>query len=147
MSHRTTARRSRRPGRRPLAYWLPVLAYMGVLFWLSSRERGLDLGRWGLWELSDKWQHMIGYSILGMLLFRAFRGNLAFPAVPAVLCATLVGAAYGVFDEMHQRFVPGRTMDPRDAVADVVGTLAGAVLVALAVGLARRIREGVRGRA
>jgi VanZ family protein len=120
---------------------------MGVLFWLSSRERGLDLGRWGLWELSDKWQHMIGYSILGMLLFRAFRGNLAFPAVPAVLCATLVGAAYGVLDEMHQRFVPGRTMDPRDAVADVVGTLAGAVLVALAVGLARRIREGVRGRA
>jgi hypothetical protein len=147
MSHRASADRGRRGSRRPLGYWLPVLVYMGVLFWLSSRERGLDLARWGLWELSDKWQHMIGYSVLGMLLFRAFRGNLAFPVVPSILCATLAGAAYGASDEIHQRFVPGRTMDPRDALADIVGTFVGAVVVALVAGLGRRIREGARGRA
>lgn len=132
----------RRPAVRFLAYWLPAMAYMGVLFWLSSRERGLDLRRLGLWGLSDKWQHIVAYSVLGLLLFRGFHADLRFPTLAAVLCGTLAAVAYGVFDEMHQGFVPGRDMDHRDVVADLVGSLAGATMLAATTSVAACIRRG-----
>ena len=43
-----------------------------------------------------------------------------------VLLATL----FGVTDEIHQYFVPGRQADVFDVVADAVGALAGALFVA-----------------
>lgn len=43
----------------------------------------------------------------------------------------LVGALYGLSDEWHQMFVPGRFADPRDWIADLVGLVLGyAVAVA-----------------
>jgi VanZ family protein len=40
-----------------------------------------------------------------------------------IVCAT----AYGVSDEFHQRFVPGRTADVRDVAADAIGASAAAL--------------------
>jgi VanZ family protein len=45
-------------------------------------------------------------------------------AVPHLLLLAL-GALYGVTDEVHQGYVPGRMPDPWDWVADVVGLLIG----------------------
>jgi VanZ family protein len=35
----------------------------------------------------------------------------------------LLGGFYAVLDEIHQAFVPGRTADVYDALADVIGVL------------------------
>jgi VanZ family protein len=43
-----------------------------------------------------------------------------------VLVAVALATAYGITDEVHQAFVPGRSPDPRDVVADAVGATAGA---------------------
>ena len=43
----------------------------------------------------------------------------------AALAAALA-AVYGVSDELHQSFVPGRTADGADVVADAVGAVLGA---------------------
>jgi VanZ family protein len=48
--------------------------------------------------------------------------------------AVLAGSLYGVTDEWHQSFVPGRTPAADDLVADAVGSLAGALA---AVGASR----------
>jgi VanZ family protein len=42
-----------------------------------------------------------------------------------------VGAAYALFDEWHQGWVPGRSMSPLDVVLDLAGvlTVVGALLV------------------
>ena len=40
-------------------------------------------------------------------------------------------ALYGLMDEVHQAFTPGRIADPLDWLADVVGALAVAALVLL----------------
>lgn len=104
---------------------LPPLAYMGLIFWLSSLE---DLSLLpGEVRESDKTLHGIEYAILGALWFRALAG----PLVPsrALLAAFLVSALYGVSDELHQRFVPGRNCDGWDMLADAMGALVGASLL------------------
>ncbi len=52
----------------------------------------------------------------------------------AVLCASL----YGVTDELHQYFVPGRACDPADWLVDTCGAAFGALAL---WALARRSRE------
>jgi len=43
--------------------------------------------------------------------------------------ASLLSAAfYGMTDEIHQYFVPGRSADPWDWLADTVGANAGGVM-------------------
>jgi VanZ family protein len=53
----------------------------------------------------------------------------------ARLCAVvfLCAVAYGISDELHQAFVPGRTADWQDVLADTVGAAA-------AIWLAWRLR-------
>ncbi|MCX8174042.1 MAG: VanZ family protein [Thermoplasmata archaeon] len=53
----------------------------------------------------------------------------------AVNFAWLAGALYGIVDEYHQSFVPGRSMDWKDAVADASGVFLG-ILIAVPVVLA-----------
>ena len=43
--------------------------------------------------------------------------------------AVLLAVGYGVTDEWHQSFVPGRTPELRDLLADAVGSTFGAGVV------------------
>jgi VanZ family protein len=55
-----------------------------------------------------------------------------------VLLAVVLASAYGVTDELHQAFVPGRVPDPADWLVDTAGAYAGAATGLL---LARRARR------
>jgi VanZ family protein len=68
---------------------------------------------------ADKVVHFALYAPLGALLCHGFGGRAAWAAAGATL--------YGVTDELHQAFVPGRFPDVGDAVADGLGALAGAL--------------------
>ena len=71
----------------------------------------------------DKLEHCFEYAILGFLLAYAFTKSRPGPIFLAVLA---ICAAYGIFDELHQLIVPGRNCDPFDALADILGSAAGA---------------------
>ena len=43
--------------------------------------------------------------------------------------AWLLAAAYAATDEIHQRFVPGRSGEARDVLIDAIGALAGVLLM------------------
>jgi VanZ family protein len=88
--------------------------------------------------MSDKSGHTIGYALLAGLLLRAFaRGRLSGITWRAA-CATLVLATmYGVSDEWHQSYVPGRNADRFDILADGVGATIG-VAIGWVAGAARR---------
>jgi VanZ family protein len=74
--------------------------------------------------------HMIGYGLLGGLAFRAFAGaTWRGLTTRAAVRAVLLSSAYGVTDEFHQSFVPNRTPDVHDWLADT----AGALIVVLAL--------------
>jgi VanZ family protein len=62
----------------------------------------------------DKIAHLSVYGLLGTLVLRA-RGER--PAWQAVALVSL----FGLSDELHQYFTPGRSMDVMDWVADTVG--------------------------
>ena len=104
--------------------WGPVLAQMALIFIASSIPNLQHLHG----NISDKAGHGIGYAILGALLLRALaRGRRAGVTWRTVLLAMLCATAYGVSDEFHQRFVPGRSSDVYDVLADAVGAAAASL--------------------
>lgn len=110
-----------RRGTRRAALWGPVAAYMLVIFVLSSRpDVPLPTG------MTDKQGHSLGYLGLGVAVTRAVVGGLGVPvSVSRGLASIAVTTAYGVSDEWHQSFVPGRSADVTDLRADATGAILG----------------------
>lgn len=102
--------------------WGPALVWMAVTFYLSHQSV-VDIPL----DAPDYVAHGIGYAGLGALFMRALAGGrLSAMSWRWVLLATLLGGLYGVSDEFHQSFVPGRHSSLSDIVADTVGSLLGA---------------------
>ena len=111
---------------RLLSLWLPVVAYMAMLFFVSSLSH-IPAPPAGL---TDKHEHFFFYGILAALTLRALaKGEWSGVMRSTVLGAILISSLYGVSDEFHQRFVPGRSYEVLDMVADAVGSTAAAGLL------------------
>ena len=105
-----------------LRYWIPVVAYAGWIFYLSSQSRPSPMALWMLTYVGDKGLHSIEYGILGILCYRAFRhAACAQAAQSALMLAVVASTVYGVTDEIHQAFVPPRVPDGWDVLADSIG--------------------------
>ncbi len=106
---------------------LLALAWMAVLFYLSHQST-LDVPM--LFSGQDKLFHAIVYGILGFLLL----GSQLPPAVgfniPQIRGSILIASLYGISDEFHQYFIPGRNSDVWDWVADTLGALIAVSLLA-----------------
>ena len=84
----------------------------------------------------DKLAHLALYGVLGALSTNAVVPPSQRPGA-RVLGAVILGVSmFGAMDELHQAFVPGRTPDVRDWLADTAGAAAASMLTAVA--LARR---------
>ncbi|HEY3449857.1 MAG TPA: VanZ family protein [Myxococcales bacterium] len=119
-------------------HWLPLAAYAGTIFALSSMSHppvpSVDLPHF------DKVLHFCEYAGFGLLLCRALTmGGQGLSPRAAFGAALLLGALYGASDEVHQMFVPHREADVFDLLADVLGAASGAGLFAL--GSSRRARR------
>jgi len=97
------------------AYLAAAFLYMAAIFALSSLP-GSEVGIPPPW---DKLAHFSEYALLGFLLGRG-TGNAPL--------AFALAALYGVSDEVHQAFVPGREASALDWLADAAGALIGAFL-------------------
>jgi VanZ family protein len=107
---------------RRLHLWLPVAAYMAVIFWLSSMTSPPGPNGW----LSDKAQHAIAYGGLAIVTLRATSGGRWWAApLGAFALAWAIASVYGATDEFHQAFTPGRTPDVLDLRADAIGAVLG----------------------
>lgn len=115
--------------------WGPALAYMGMIFYLSSRS--YLPGQ--ISAIPDKVGHAILYAGLGFLLARALTKPVALSKITRGIVAVILATAYGVSDEFHQSFVPHRTADLADVAADFVGAVLGAaVFLIIAVRIANQ---------
>lgn len=70
--------------------------------------------------------HIAAYAGLGALTARAAGKGTRHVSWRAVLVAIAISSLYGVSDEYHQRFVPGRSFDTLDMAADAIGSVVGA---------------------
>ena len=102
-----------------------MLAYMAMLFGLSSLSTlPTPPGGFSFYDI-----HIAAYAGLGALTARATAKGVRNLSWRAVLLAIVIATLYGVSDEYHQRFVPGRSFDVLDMVADMIGSVIGASAV------------------
>lgn len=99
---------------------------MGVIFFLSSQHSLPKAPDDLLDVLTKKGAHFAEYFVLTVLLSRALLRPDA-NNWRGLAIALGVAVAYAVSDELHQRFVPGRTPSPWDVGIDTVGALTGAI--------------------
>jgi len=117
------------PAASRLRLWAPVAVWMAVIFIASSRSVPAAVSR-----VPDWIPHAIEYAVLAVLSCRAMAGGLHAPVAPSVAAGAMAFAfLYGVTDELHQSFVPGRFAE----AADLVKNLAGAALAAFACAIPR----------
>jgi len=103
-----------------------VIVYMAALFYVQS----LSTLPSPPGNLTDKHEHFFFYGILAALALRALaKGEWRGITLRRVMSAIAISSLYGVSDEFHQRFVPGRSYEVLDMVADAVGSAAAAGLL------------------
>ena len=122
---RSPARRLAPPGSR----WLPALAWMALIFLLSSQS-GLRVSE----DAGPRTHPHRGAprdvrAARGLLVF-AICGRRA-PSGRAVVGAVGLTLLYAVSDELHQSLVPGRNGRLDDVVIDLAGAVVGAALAAV----------------
>lgn len=105
------------------ARWTPPAVWVAVIL-IGTSWPGVSLGPD---ELSlDKLAHFVAYAVLAALMLRATRSPRSWRTAALVVCAV---SAFGLVDEIHQAFIPRRSMSAADWVADTLGAILGALLV------------------
>ena len=110
------------PARQPWAVLTALLAYMAIVAALSHSTRPPLPSV--LLRIPDKILHAIEYVPLGFLWSRLFHGS----PVRRLVLGWAAACAFGLTDEFHQAFVPGRHAGLGDWVADAAGGFLGAVV-------------------
>ena len=116
---------------------LLALAWMAVLFYLSHQPT-LDTPM--LFPGQDKLFHALVYGVLGFLLLGSRTPAPDGFTELQIRSSILIASLYGISDEFHQYFVPGRCTDVWDWVADTLGAL---IAVSLLVWLNRKWKSAV----
>jgi len=119
--------------------WIFLLAYAAAIFWLSSKP---SLPTPALFPNQDKVFHFLEYLGLAFLAAACVpRGRLR--AQRRRFWIALAAASfYGVTDEIHQSFVPGRDCSVADWLADSAGAWVGAYLFLKIENPVRRLFRG-----
>ena len=113
------------PLSRLLHVWGPVVLLMAVIFVVSGFSSPPRLPA----SVSDVTAHAIAYAVLALAMLRAVTGaDFSRTTAGGVVLAVVLTVAYGLTDEVHQSFVPGRTPELRDLAADALGAAAGVAL-------------------
>jgi VanZ family protein len=109
-------------------FWGPVIVYMGLIFFSSSRARPAILS-----TTPDYLLHGTAYAGLAVLSVRALaKRTFSGLKVSHLLGGIAIAFAYGLSDECHQLQVPGREGSFSDVLADGAGAVvAGAFLLAI----------------
>jgi VanZ family protein len=117
----------------------PWLLYLLLIFGLSSiptdpRPKGAPI-------FIDKVAHFVLYSGLGYVFARG-EGERLGKHWRTLAAAVLVAAAVGMTDEFYQGFIPNRSRELADWLADLSGGACGALLGLNVGGLPRGDDEG-----
>ncbi|WP_333782687.1 VanZ family protein [Candidatus Kryptobacter tengchongensis] len=104
-----------------LKYQFPAFAWMGIIFILSSIPGNYFPEQ--PFDLFDKLVHACLFGILTYLIYRGFQyqDKSAFFKNFSIAIAFLICVIYGIIDELHQEYIPGRSPDITDALADILG--------------------------
>jgi VanZ family protein len=116
---------------------VPAYAYAILIFVLGSLKisapvpRDLDFG--------DKYQHCIAFALLEFLVYRALRfSKPVFTRPRAHLLAVVITSLIGAGLEVWQSFIPYRSSEVLDWIADSVGAVIAAAIALRLAPVARK---------
>jgi len=99
--------------------WLLVIGWMGVIYWFSDQSQLISPTNPLIAQTIAISGHIIFFGILYFLFTRAVKAN--FKSKYLLQIGLLFVFLYGVSDEYHQSFVPGRDVSILDVGLDVIG--------------------------
>jgi len=108
-------------------FWVPVYAYMGMIFQLSSMPNPMSLpaASWALFVFGSSATyvlHTLEYLGLSFILAVALRHSRhEFLIKHSYIIGFAIAALFGISDEIHQIYVPGRECSIWDMGADSLG--------------------------
>jgi VanZ family protein len=100
--------------------WVPAIVVCSIIFALSSIHGSVvqDAG------LGKESYHINAHFVLYFFLFYAF-----YKATKNIKFSMFISFLYGVTDELHQLFVPGRAFQLIDLAVDFLGILLAAIIL------------------
>jgi len=103
--------------------WGLAASYAAAIVVASARSGVPDLPG----GPSDKLLHALAYAgLCACVIFAATRGRWREATVRVALASAVACVLYGITDEWHQSFVPGRDASAGDVAADALGSFAAA---------------------
>lgn len=109
-----------------LYYWVPVIIWMGIIFYFSSRSSSplAKVPQESIHTLGECLSHILEFGVLAVLIARAIKGG------SLSSCGLSIGLTlfYSLFDELHQLFVPLRSFQVVDLVMDAIGACLGVMI-------------------
>ncbi len=110
------------------ALYIPLTIYWIIIFVLTTLPNPnvpklLD-------NYDDKLKHFLAYTVLAVMvsLILHFQKRYKFLSEKVFLYSVLIVSVYGIFDEVHQIFIPGRSADIFDLLCDISGGILGTYL-------------------
>ncbi|MBN2572146.1 MAG: VanZ family protein [Ignavibacteriales bacterium] len=128
--------------KRILFVYIPLVLYWIVLFIATSLSTE-SLPK--PFVFSDKVAHLLAYLVLSFFVCLAIWAQEKFQLVSRryFFFTLFIVLLYGIFDEIHQSFIPGRSCEFLDWVADAVGAIIGTLLAMfLIVRIKQKINAG-----
>lgn len=119
--------------RRSISDWalvriLPAAWVMATIWWLSDRETlpeppGFSFEVWSIIG------HFTAFGLLGLSIWWGLGMNSRLLDRERQWYAVGIATAYGVLDEIHQHYVPGRQPDVLDILTDCIGAVVFVMLI------------------
>jgi len=118
---------------------VPLILYCVFIFIQSHLPVPFELP-----EVShfDKLLHLGAYGVMAIFFYRTYLAGWPQAMKRTLIWASVISTAlYGLSDEIHQYFVPQRSADPLDWMADAVGGALGAVIYQRLFDATRKTRK------
>jgi VanZ family protein len=105
-------------------FFIPAALYYAFIFYLSSRSHDIKIDI----IFFDKVIHIVEFALLGLLLSFGYFMSLKSPLMVKAVLTICSGILLGGLDEFHQYFIPRRSVEFFDVIADTIGILIGLLL-------------------
>ncbi len=102
--------------------FVPLIFWMGLIFWLSSQQVLTGIENETNKKVIHKTAHIVAYAALAWFWWRALTAQRR-TTWSILLTAFALTTLYGISDEIHQLFVPGRYGKIFDVLFDAGGAL------------------------
>ena len=109
--------------------YIPLAVYWIILFVMTSLPSTMSISV----GVSDKIEHFGAYGLLSVFLFLALKFQSKYSVLsdyPATF-TIIIASLYGIIDEFHQLYIPGRSAEFYDWLADFSGSILAVIILRL----------------